>query len=91
MKDLQERYEEACGDYILLFSVKHNLDFSGWIDEVGGIAGFIEQYFFSMSDIVYDINTNQPKHLITQWQDDMINITDDKRCNFQSYSKGYRP
>ena len=92
MTDLQERYEEACNDYVILFSAKHSLEFSGWTDEIGGIAGFIEQYFFSMTDIVYDINTNQSKYLITQWQDEMTYRTiPDKRCNFQSYSKGYRP
>jgi hypothetical protein len=92
MINLQERYEEICGDYILLFSVKHKLNFSGWADNIGGFADFDGQYLFSLQDIIYDINTNQPKYLITQWQDDMIceNITE-KICNFQSYSKGYRP
>lgn len=92
MTDLQKRYEEVCGDYVLLFSAKHRLEFYDWADEIGGIAGFDGQYFFSLQDIVYDINTNQPKYLITQWHDDMIYRTIPRdRCNFQTYSKGYRP
>lgn len=91
MTDLQGRYEEVCGDYILLFSAKHKLDFQRWIDAIGGIAEFENDYCFSLQDIVYDINTSQPKYLITKWQDDMIYRTiPKKRCNFQSYSNGYR-
>jgi len=92
MTHLQTKYEEICGDYVLLFSLKHNLQFQGWADTIGGLAEFENDYYFSLQDIVYDINTNQPKYLITKWSDDMIYRTiPEKRCNFQSYSKGYRP
>jgi len=92
MTDLQEKYEEVCGDYILLFSAKHRLDFLRWVDVIGGLAEFENDYYFALQDIVYDINTNQPQYLITKWKDDMIYRTIPKhRCNFQSYSKGYRP
>lgn len=91
MTNLEKRYNEICGDYVLLFSAKHNLYFLRWIDTTGGVAEFENDYCFSLQDIVYDINSNQPKYLITQWYDDMIYRTiPNERCNFKVYSNGYR-
>ena len=50
---LKEQYELACNNYVLQFSRKHEIEFDGWIGEhVGGLASFIQEYFFSMSDII---------------------------------------
>ena len=90
MNKLKERYEKACNDYIAEFTKKQGLEFDGWVgDEVGGIASFIDQYFFNISDIVWDINSNQSKGLILQWQDDCLE-SNPKFINYFSYSRGLR-
>ena len=87
---LKERYEKACNDYIAEFTKKQEIEFDGWVgDEVGGIASFIDQYFFNISDIVWDINSNQPEGLILQWQDDCLE-SNPKFISYFSYSRGLR-
>jgi hypothetical protein len=89
--NLQKRYEKICNEYIQLFVEKHGYEFDGWIgNEVGGIASFIDQYFFSFGDIIFDINNNCEVGLIFHWQDDTIDHKDECMINYYSYSKGLR-
>lgn len=93
--DLQNRYENICAEYIELFCQKHEIECDGWVgDQVGGLASFIQQYFFSLNDIVFDLNTNQPVGLILKWQDDGVEAhfknPKSGSINFYSYSKGLR-
>ena len=68
--ELKYCYELVCAEYIRKFSKKQKLEFDGWVgSHIGGIAEFINQYFFNLDDIVYDINNNLPKNLIMKWQD----------------------
>ena len=72
------------------FAKKHELDFDYWIsDQVGTVACFSHHYFFQMSEIVYDLNSKQPKGLIVQWQQESIE-NQHKTINFFSYSIGLR-
>lgn len=90
IKILQNRYNKVVDDYIQLFSNKQEIEFEFWVgDVVGGIASFGDIYFFSFSDILYDINTNQPKELILQWLYDGVDYPD-ININYYSYSKGLR-
>lgn len=90
--NLKTKYERICNEYIKVFSEKQGLVFDGWIgNQVGGVAEFIEEYFFNLSDIVYDINSEQPKGLILHWQDDYVeNAPNGRNINYYSYSKGLR-
>ena len=89
MKDLKKRYESICNDYVNAFAEKHEIEFDGWIgDMVGGTASFSDQYFFYISDIVFDVNNECKKGLILQWQED--NVQNDQSINYSSYSKGLR-
>lgn len=94
---LKQNYDNICNEFVKIFADKHDIEFDGWVaDEVGTIASFCFQYFFNMDDIIYDITTNQPKHLILDWQNDSTNYNMDKEypnttyINFRSYSKGAR-
>ena len=85
---LQKDYEAACNAYIKAFEKKQGYKFDGWVaDDVGGIAGFIEQYYFNIHDIVWDINSKCKKGLIFEWQDETL----EHNINYYSYSKGLRP
>ena len=73
LKELQKQYEAVCNEYLQKFCNKERIEFSYWVsDEVGGIAVFYEHYYFDFQDIVYHVNTKQPKGLIFKWQDDYI-------------------
>ncbi len=94
-EELQTQYENVCNEYIRRFCEKQEIDFDGWVgDEVGGIASFIHQYFFNMSDIILDITTNQPVGFILDWQSDGVdyNLFKDntEHINYNSYIMGLR-
>jgi hypothetical protein len=92
---LKTQYENVCNEYVRRFCEKQEIDFDGWIgDEVGGIASFISQYFFTIDDIALDLHTKQPKGLILDWQSDgvdynMFNETP-QNINYKSYTMGLR-
>lgn len=88
MNKLQKQYEDVCNEYIKVFVKKHGYEFDYWIaDQVGGIASFIEQYFFNLQDIVWDINSNQPEGLIFKWQDESLMHYPPKSINYYNYTK----
>lgn len=92
LSKLKEQYKFVCEQYLQKFINKHNYEFTGWIgDEVGGIAVFIEQYFFNMDDIIYDVNNKLPKDMVFRWQDDNLEAGYDSMINLHAYSKGMRP
>lgn len=90
LSKLKEQYKFVCEQYLNKFINKQGYEFTGWIGEVGDIACFIEQYFFDMNDIRYDINNQLPKGLIFQWQDDNLEAGYDNMLNLHAYSQGVR-
>lgn len=95
IKQINTQYTTACNAFVKAFCKKQGLEFDGWVgDEVGGIASFIHQYFFNLSDIVLDLNTRQPKGLILNWQTDGVDFNMFKEnphyINYKSYTLGLR-
>ena len=95
LKELNKQYEFVCNEWVQKFCNKQLIDFDGWVsNEVGGIASFSCQYFFSLSDIILDINTKQPKGLIFQWQSDGVDFNLSNKVpqniNYKSYTMGLR-
>jgi len=67
---LQINLENAINDYIRVFVKKHGYEFSYWVSgEVGGIACFIDQYYFNFDDIRNDIDKKVKRELIFKKQD----------------------
>ena len=65
------------------------MDFIGWVaDIVGGIAS-CNDFYFNFQDIVWDINSKQPKGAIVDWYYDNLDIPK-KSINYYSYTKGLR-
>lgn len=76
-------------EYIRQFEKKHELDFESAVsDDLMGILCFGD-YYFNISDVIYCIDTNQPKHLILEWHDESVRH-EDLNINFQSYCMGLR-
>lgn len=87
--NLKGEYESVCRQYISKFSNKQDLDFEYWVgDVIGGVAVFGD-FYFNFQDIVWDINSEQPKDLIISWYSDCLNHTD-RAINYYSYSKGLK-
>jgi hypothetical protein len=90
---LENKYKECCTEYINRFCEKQGLVFEYWVgDIIGGVASFGDTYFFNFQDIVWDINSNQPKGLILNWLEDLL---DEQKTtigivNYFSYTKGLR-
>lgn len=89
-KSLKERYEAVCNEYVSKFCKKQGLEFEYWVaNQVGGITQ-CNDFFFNFSDIVWDINSKQPKGLIIKWYDESASAPVDNVINYFSYTKGLR-
>jgi hypothetical protein len=89
-KELETSYKNTCNKLVVMFAKKQGLYFDGWVaDDVGSIAGFNEQYFFSIDNIRLDLYTNQKKGFILEWQ---ISGLHEESCfiNYESYIGGLR-
>lgn len=88
---LIELYRYCCNEYIELFVKKQGIKFDYWIGATGEVAAFCDQYFFSINEIIYDIENNCEAGLICQWQDDGVEFSKDcHHMNYNSYVKGMR-
>jgi len=91
LKKVKKEYEKSCNEYVKIFCKKNEIDFDYWIgNEIGGCASFCEQYYFNLSDIIYDVNNHCKKGLILEWQDDSTENSERGNINYSSYSKGLR-
>jgi hypothetical protein len=55
---------------------------------VGDIA-LCNDFFFSFRDIVWDVNSNQPKGMIIKWYDYCLENME-KSVNYYAFTKGVR-
>ncbi len=90
MRQIDKQYNEACGKYVDMFCKKQETNFEFWVsDEIGSIAN-IGDSFFHLSDIIYDLRSNQPKGLIFEWQQNCLE-NQETMVNYYAYTKGVRP
>ena len=86
---LKQEYIDIVDKYLFAFIRKQNIKFDGWVgNDIGGVAQFIEQYYFDFDDIRMDIDNNVPKGIILDWQNDNIdNNSNDEGIivNYKSY------
>lgn len=84
--------ETAIEALIQSFCEKQECDFEFAVgDDITGILCFGYTYYFSLSDVYYDIKTNQPKGQIFNWQDDNLEYQDENKfINYEAYSNGLR-
>ena len=83
---LEKRYKLICEQYVREFCEKQEMDFGGWVgNQVGGIA-YCSDFYFNFLDIVWDINSNQPKGLIIEWYYKSLD-TPKLAVNYITYTK----
>lgn len=94
LAELNTIYEAVCNEYVKKFVQKHGYEFTGWVGSDFDVAGFIDQYYFNLSDIILDLTTKQPKGQIFEWQDSEVEAhTKDSLApsiNYKSYTMGLR-
>lgn len=89
IKQLKETYDFACNEYVKKFCNKQEMTNEGWVnDDVGGIA-LCSDFYFNLHDIVWDINSKQPKGQIIDWYYENLD-NPEKSINYYSYTKGLR-
>ena len=90
LSKLREQYEFVVSEYIKKFCYKQGLEFEYWVgNNIGGVACFGDMFYYNFQDIVWDINSKQPKGLIIKWLYDSCD-NPEKSMNYFSYSKGLR-
>ena len=90
-KHLIHGYEKYCNAIVKAFAEKQDLDFSYWIDRVGCIACFIDQYYFGLEDIILDLTMEMPKGFILEWQNANVECGDSKKhLEYIQYINGVR-
>jgi hypothetical protein len=92
-KKLRKALDDAITGYIKAFEKKHDV-FYEWavVDDLTGILNFGDHYF-SMSDIVEDIDKKYKKWKIFEWKDAGIKAHfegNTKTINLRSYMMGLR-
>lgn len=87
---MKEKLKIALELYIKEFEKKHKLTFDSAVgNDLMGVLNFGCTSFYSMSDIIEDIDNKYPKGLILQWHEDTIEHYP-KCINLRSYAMGLR-
>ncbi len=89
LNKLKKQYLFVCNEYVIKFCNKQDMEFSGWVgDDVGGVA-LCNDFYFNFHDIVWDVNSKQPKGVIVDWYYQNLEVAE-KSINYYSYTKGLR-
>lgn len=72
--ELYREYAKICDKYIKAFEEKQDLDFEFWVGyDIGGVAAFEGDYYFSFENIIIDIERNAPTRKILEYHDTTCN------------------
>lgn len=90
--EIRKRLDYILREYIQRFDEKHDIDFKFAVqDDLTGVINFNDDLFFHISDIIYDIDNDLPRHLIIEWLNDSLDFSDTgNKINLQSYAAGMR-
>ena len=89
ISELKQQYELVCNAYVTKFCDKQEIEFEGWVADIPGGCACCNGFFFNFQDIVWDINSRQPKGAIVSWYYENLEIPE-KSINYYSYTKGLR-
>lgn len=90
---LREQLDTVLKKYIKKFEKAHGVELEFTVnDDIMGVHCFGE-HFFTMNDIVYDVDNKLPVGLIFEWQDAGIAAClagSNETISLRSYAKGLR-
>lgn len=88
---LRTKLDKILKEYIAAFEKKHDCEFDFAVqDNLMDVICFDFSDYFSMFDIVYDIDNDLPKGLIFEWAEANLDNQEKGIINLHSYAKGLR-
>ena len=97
IEKLMSKLKNCCEDVVMRFAEKQGLNFEFFVgDNFTDVASFGSIYYFSFTDICYDLFTDQPKGQILIWLENYCHeLSKDlskeaKYINYYAYCKGLR-
>jgi len=70
---LREKLDKVLKKYLKKFCKKHDLEFEYAVgDDLMGVI-CLNDFYFNINDIIYDIDNDLPKHIIFSWYQATIN------------------
>jgi len=85
---LKEELESIVSKIVDEFCKKNDLTFEFWVaDDITGTACFDYDQFYNLSDICFDLFTNQPNFRISEWLQKSLD-NNNFEVNYQSYCMG---
>jgi len=81
-------FEVAVDRLLMEFCEKHDLSYEFSVGEDSIDIFSISHFFFSLSDIYFDLKSNQPKDKIIQWYDYLLD--NEVEISYYAYCKGLR-
>ena len=88
--ELKKKYEFVCNEYVTKFCNKQGFDANfSWVGNIIGGIAYCNDFYFNFQDIVWDINSKQPKGAIVHWYYENLEMPE-KSINYFSYTKGLR-
>lgn len=85
-QELDPIYEQ----YIAKFAKKHGVEFEYAVsDDLSGPICFNNEYFFGISDIIYDVDNRLPAGLALKWHNDSLEHAR-RFISLEAYGKGDR-
>jgi len=70
---LREKLDKVLKKYLKKFCKKHDMEFEYAVgDDLMGVI-CLNDFYFNINDIIYDIDNDLPKHIIFSWYEATIN------------------
>lgn len=83
---LKEQYQIVCNEYVTKFCNKQGMNFEFWVGDIVGDVVSCSEFYFNFRDIVWDINSKQPKGKIIDWYYDSLEFPE-KSISYYSYTQ----
>ena len=92
MKPLKERYHKICLEYCTIFANKQGFEEWSFIRGASGhgIGYFLAadgDFAFDVQDVIYDIDSDQPKRFIFRYLDFCLSLFPKKVIRFVEYAE----
>lgn len=81
-------FEVAVDRLLIEFCEKHDLSYKFSVGNDSVDVFLISNYFFNLSDIYFDLKSNQPNGKIIQWYDYLLD--NEVEISYYAYCKGLR-
>jgi hypothetical protein len=93
LEKLNVKYLKIKLKYLKLFCEKQNIEFTDCYFIGNNIISIFDQYYFSLEDIILDLESDQKPGMILTWQDESVDhmlFNNKSRITYADYITGAR-